>query len=87
LAHPDNTDQREQLMFWFLDQWDLPNMYRRYVNLFVNGLQRGTIYDDVQQPGGDTVSEWFPEDDEGNLHKTDCWNEFDDAGNRSTRAF
>src|SRR5678816_4319886 len=37
---------------------------------------------DRQQPGGDTVSEWFPEDDEGNLHKTDCWNEFDDAGNR-----
>src|SRR5262245_54392394 len=78
----DSTDQREQLMFWFLDQWDLPNMYRRYVHVVVNGQVRGTIYDDVQQPGGDTVSEWFPNDDEGNLHKTDCWNEFDDAGNR-----
>ncbi len=78
----DDTDQREQLMFWFLDQFGLPNMYRRYVHLFVNGVRRGTIYDDVQQPGDDTVSEWFPDDDDGTLWKTDCWNEFDNVGNR-----
>ena len=78
----DATEQREQLMFWFLDQYGLPNMYRRYVNLFVNGRHRGTIYDDVQQPNGDTVAEWFPDDADGCLLKTDCWNEFDDAGNR-----
>jgi hypothetical protein len=78
----DDTDQREQLMFWFLEQYGLPNMYRRYVNLYVNGAKRGTIYDDVQQPGGDTIEEWFPTDSEGNLYKTDCWNEFDDNGNR-----
>jgi hypothetical protein len=78
----DNTDQREQLMFWFLDRLDLPNLYRRYVHLFVNGVRRGTIYDDVQQPGSDTIREWFPEDAEGSLRKTDCWNEFDNAGNR-----
>ncbi len=78
----DATEQREQLMFWFLEQYGLPNMYRRYVNLFVNGLHRGTIYDDVQQPGADTVDEWFRTDADGSLLKTDCWNEFDDAGNR-----
>jgi hypothetical protein len=78
----DDTDQREQLMYWFLEQYGLPNMYRRYVHLRVNGLRRGTIYDDVQQPGSDTVNEWFPEDDEGTLWKTDCWNEFDNTGNR-----
>ena len=78
----DDTDQREQLMFWFLDQYGLPNMYRRYVHLFVNGRKRGTIYDDTQQPGAATVSEWWPDDDEGALLKTDCWNEFDDGGNR-----
>ena len=78
----DATDQREQLMFWFLDQYGLPNVYRRYVHLFVNGLHRGTIYDDVQQPGADTVEEWFPDEADGSLFKTDCWNEFDDAGNR-----
>ncbi|MEO6033657.1 MAG: lamin tail domain-containing protein, partial [Verrucomicrobiota bacterium] len=78
----DSTDQREQLMFWFLDQYGLPNNYRRYVNLFVNGVKRGTIYDDVQQPGGDTVSEWFSSDSNGSLFKTDCWEEFTDAGAR-----
>lgn len=78
----DNTNQREQLMYWFLDQFALPNMYRRYVHLYVNGLRRGVIYDDIQQPDGDTVNEWFADDDEGSLWKTDCWNEFDNGGNR-----
>jgi hypothetical protein len=87
----DATDQREQLMFWFLDQFGLPNMYRRYVHLIVNGVPEtarggwglpGSIYDDVQQPGGDTIKEWFADDNDGGLYKTDCWNEFDDAGNR-----
>ncbi|HNQ88878.1 MAG TPA: lamin tail domain-containing protein [Verrucomicrobiota bacterium] len=78
----DATNQREQLMFWFLDQYDLPNLYRRYVHLLVNGVRRGVIYDDVQQPGADTIEEWFPNDAGGHLYKTDCWNEFDDAGYR-----
>jgi len=78
----DATDQREQLMFWFLDQYGLPNMYRRYVHLFVNGVRRGTIYDDVQQPDGSSVESWFPDDSEGSLHKTDCWSEFSDDGTR-----
>jgi hypothetical protein len=78
----DATDQREQLMFWFLEQYGLPNMHRRYVHLFVNGVRRGTIYDDVQQPDGSSVESWFPEDSEGSLHKTDCWSEFSDDGTR-----
>lgn len=78
----DDTNQREQLMYWFLEQYGLPNMYRRYVHLVVNGVRRGPIYDDVQQPGRDTLNEWFPDDAEGSLWKTDCWNEFDSAGNR-----
>jgi hypothetical protein len=78
----DPSNQREQLMYWFLEQFGLPNMYRRYINLFVNGVKRGTIYDDVQQPAGDTIEQWFPDDADGHLYKTDCWNEFDNAGNR-----
>ncbi|HYV32141.1 MAG TPA: CotH kinase family protein, partial [Candidatus Binatia bacterium] len=80
----DDTDQREQLMFWFLEQYGLPNMYRRYVIMFVNGVRRGTIYDDVQQPNGETVEEWFSADSEGALVKPDCWDEFSDAGDRET---
>ena len=78
----DNTDQREQLMFWFLEQFGLPNNYRRYINLFVNGTKRGTIYDDVQKPGADPVKEWFPDDSDGTLYKSDVWDEFDDTGAR-----
>ena len=78
----DATNQREQLMYWFLEQFGLPNMYRRYINLFVNGVKRGTIYDDVQQPGAEAIEQWFADDAGGNLYKTDCWNEFDNAGNR-----
>jgi hypothetical protein len=80
----DDTDQREQLMFWLLDQYGLPNMYRRYVIMFVNGIRRGTIYDDVQQPGGETVEEWFSDDSDGALFKPDCWDEFSDRGDRET---
>ena len=76
----DDTDQREQIMFWFLEQFGLPNMYRRYINLHVNGVHRGTIYDDVQQPGSEVVNEWFPSNNQGNLWKTDCWNESNDKG-------
>lgn len=78
----DDTNQREQLMYWFLEQFGLPNMYRRYINLFVNGVRRGNIYDDIQQPAADTIEQWFADDPDGNLYKTDCWNEFDNAGNR-----
>jgi Lamin Tail Domain/CotH kinase protein/Carbohydrate binding domain/Immunoglobulin domain len=80
----DSTNQREQLMFWFLEQFGLPNMYRRYVILFVNGNRRGTTSDDVQQPSGETVDEWFSNDNNGTLLKTDCWDEFNDAGDRET---
>ena len=45
----DDTDQREQLMFWLLDQYGLPNMYRRYVIMFVNGIRRGN---DTELRGG-----------------------------------
>jgi hypothetical protein len=78
----DSTAQREPLMYWMLEQYGLPNNYRRYVYLFVNGLRRGSIYEDVQQPGSDTIEEWFGNNGDGHLYKTDCWNEFDNAGYR-----
>ena len=78
----DSTNQREQLMYWFLEQLGLPNLHRRYVHLFVNGVQRGTIYDDTQQPGDDVLSEWWPDDDAGALYKTDTLFEYNDADQR-----
>lgn len=75
----DATDQREQLMFWMAEQLHLPNMYRRFVHVFVNGLRRGTIYDDHQQPDNTTLDEFFQGDSDGHLYKTNLWNETPDA--------
>ncbi len=89
----DPTAQREQLMYWFLDRFGLSNNYRRYVNVFVNGVgnrersgwgpNSNAIYEDVQQPGGDMIDEFYPDHPDGTLFKSDYWHEFDNAGNRT----
>ncbi len=76
----DSTTQREQAAFWMLGQMGVPTLYRRPVNLYVNGQQRGLVYEDAQQPSGDIVKEWFSNDSEGDLHKIEDWFEFDNTG-------
>ncbi len=78
----DTTDQREQLMFWFASQLKLPSMYRRYVNLYANGVRRGVINDDVQRPGQDVLDEHYSDDAGGALHKSNNYVELTDAGAR-----
>ncbi|HEY5909078.1 MAG TPA: lamin tail domain-containing protein, partial [Verrucomicrobiae bacterium] len=75
----DPTQQREQGAFWLLRELGTPTLYRRYVSLFVNGNKRGTILEDGQQPNADYVSEYFPDDDNGQLHKIDDWFEFNNT--------
>jgi hypothetical protein len=86
----DPTAQRQQLMYWFFEQLDLPFNYRRYMNLFVNGVGQldrsgfgvtGAIYEDAQQPNSDVLREWFPGDNNGDLLKAEDWIEFSDTGN------
>ncbi|PYK99901.1 MAG: hypothetical protein DME19_07015, partial [Verrucomicrobia bacterium] len=76
----DGTAQREQAAFWMLQQLGVPTLYRRFVNLFVNGQQRGLLYEDSQQPSAQVVDEWFPNDNNGDLHKIEDWFEFDNSG-------
>jgi hypothetical protein len=80
----DSTNQREQLMFWMADRLGLPSLYRRYVHLFVNGTRRGVIYDDVQQPDQTLINEYFPDDNDGPLHKSNNWNEGVDNANSTS---
>lgn len=54
--------------------------YRRHVHMFVNGLQRGTIYDDTQQPNSEMLAEYYPDDEAGQLRKIEDWFEFADNG-------
>lgn len=73
----DATRQRERLLFWFLEKLGLPNLHRRYVHVFLNGIERDTlIMEDVQKPNADVAEEWFTE--KGRLTKTNPWFESDE---------
>lgn len=86
IASPGNLNSdpaymREQMAFFVLRKLGEPFLYRRFIRLYVNGQQRGTLYEDSQQPGGDWAEQWFPDDPNGDLHKIEDWFEFDDTGN------
>ncbi|MBN8249922.1 MAG: CotH kinase family protein, partial [Verrucomicrobia bacterium] len=73
----DDTIQREQTLYWMARQLGLPWLYRRYVNVVVNGSKRRKLMEDTQVPGGDFVESYHPEDDAGDLYKINPWFEFD----------
>jgi hypothetical protein len=81
----DVSGQLEHIAFWLAEQLGTHGCYRRYINLFVNGNRRGTIYEDCLQPGGDVIDEVAPKDNNGDLFKLDDGFEFDDAGSGFTR--
>ncbi len=76
----DGTYQGEQAAFWIMRKLGVPYLHRRYVRVYFNGQQRGVLYEDAQQPNGDVVSQFFPDDDAGSLHKIEDWFEFNDSG-------
>lgn len=76
----DSTAQREQAAFWMLREMGAPSLNRRFIFMFVNSLRRGTVMEDAQQPNRDVITQHFPDDNEGNLHKIEDWFEFDNAG-------
>jgi hypothetical protein len=81
----DSTGVQEQAAYWIADQVGLANNYRRFIRLHVNGVtetQRGSIYEDVQQPGSEVIKEWVPDDSDGQLFKIERWFEFSDTGSR-----
>ncbi len=51
--------------------------YRRHVHMLFNGLERGSIYQDGQQPNGEMLDEYFPDDSQSELRKIEDWFEFD----------
>jgi len=75
----DDTAQREQTAYWMAAQLGLPYNYQRNVNLFINGVRRGKIFEDTQIPNSDFLAEWFPQSNNGDLYKIAGWFEFDEA--------
>src|SRR5215211_2426630 len=78
----------EQTVYRIFEGMGLPHNHRRYFHWFVNGSQRSTayerpgnfIFEDSQQPNGDMIDEWFPNDAGGQLFKVEDWFEFSDNG-------
>ena len=77
----DTTLQREQTGFWIARQLNIPWTYRRFVNMYVNGNRRraNALMEDMQIPGPELLTEYFPNDADGFLCKNQCWFEMDDA--------
>jgi hypothetical protein len=74
----DGTAQTELHGYWFAAQFGLPFLYCRPVFVFANGVRRGTADYDAQQPNGDYVEQWYPDDPDGDLHKIQLGFEFGD---------
>jgi hypothetical protein len=72
------TGQAEIHGYWFGAQFGLPFLYHRPVIMYVNGQQRDALFHDAQQPNGDFVKQWFPDDSDGDLHKIQLGFEFGD---------
>jgi hypothetical protein len=85
----DRAAMVEQLSYEIFKAINIHYNYRRYIHVFVNGNQRSItgnlpgnfIMEDSQQPNGDVIEQWFPDDTEGQLYKVEDWFEMsDDAG-------
>jgi hypothetical protein len=74
----DGTAQAEVHGYWFGGQFGLPVLYHRPVFVFANGQRREVVFYDAQQPNGDFVEQWYPEDADGDLHKVQLGFEFGD---------
>jgi len=81
-AGDDPSIQREQLSHTFMRAVGVPWLNRKYVNMFVNGVRRGTagreLMEDAQTPDGDVVKEYWPNDSGGFLYKMQPWFEFNE---------
>lgn len=76
----DTSAQAESTAYWFGRQLGLGFNHKRHVVVFLNGQRRGMIYFDHAQPNSESIQAYFPNDQEGRLHKIEDWFEFDDAG-------
>jgi hypothetical protein len=74
--HDDNTLVRETTAYWMARRLGLPENYKRYVQMFINGARRGPLMEDTQVPNNDVIEAVFPDDPEGDLFKISVWYEF-----------
>jgi hypothetical protein len=71
---------REQTIWWLARKLGLQSIHRRFCHVWINGVQRQTVFEDTQQPNSDWIDEYWPGDNDGNLHKAQDWIEYADDG-------
>ena len=79
----ERTALQEQMAYWLAEQVDLPYSHRYTIRLHVNGvtdMQRGTVFEAVNQPASDFIEAWVPDDSDGDFYKIDRAFEFSDFG-------
>jgi len=70
---------QERASYWFYAQLGLQHSRHEWVRLFVNGTGLAN-FEDVQKIDGDYIDAWFPQDNEGYIHKIDDYFEFNANG-------
>ena len=79
----ENTALQEQMGYWIANKIGLPYSHRYTIRLHVNGvtdMQRGGVFEAVNQPAGDFVSAWSPDAPKGDFFKIERAFEFSDSG-------
>jgi hypothetical protein len=78
----ETTAMQEEMGYWIADRLDIPFSHRYIIRLHVNGVTdtaRHATFEAVVQPAGGFVSEWVPNDSNGELFKIERAFEFNDS--------
>jgi hypothetical protein len=78
----ETTALQEQMCYWIADRLNIPWSHRYTIRFHVNGVTdtaRKVTFEAVVQPAGGFVSEWVPNDSNGELFKIERAFEFNDS--------
>jgi hypothetical protein len=76
----DTSLIREQTIWWMARRLGAQSLHRRFARVYVNGALRQRVFEDAQQPNGEWIDAYWPDDDGGRLHKAQDWIEYEDDG-------
>jgi hypothetical protein len=82
----ETTALQEQMCYWIADKLNIPFSHRYTIRLHVNGVTdtaRQATFEAVVQPDGSFISEWSPNDDQGEFFKIERAFEFTDSATLS----
>ncbi len=71
----DRGPLQERASYWFYRKMGLQYSTQEYIRPIINGNAH-TVYEDVQKIDGDYIDAWFPNDNDGYIHKIDDYFEY-----------